>query len=87
MMLYISLPLPIMFLLWVTSGEYKWVTLAKRRCLRSIAKPNPRPFPAESGDWFGPGTQMTRHRCRSWQLFAGRGGDAIPTVVSRLTGD
>jgi hypothetical protein len=31
MMLYISLPLPIMFLLWVTSGEYKWVTLAKRR--------------------------------------------------------
>jgi hypothetical protein len=32
MMLYISLPLPIMFLLWVTSGEYKWVTLAKRRC-------------------------------------------------------
>jgi integrase len=27
----ISLPLPIMFLLWVTSGEYKWVTLANRR--------------------------------------------------------
>jgi hypothetical protein len=28
MMLYISLPLPMMFLAWVTSGEYKWITLS-----------------------------------------------------------
>jgi hypothetical protein len=27
MMLYISLPLPIPFPPWVTSGEYKWITL------------------------------------------------------------
>jgi hypothetical protein len=27
MMLYISLPLPMLFLPWVTSGEYKWITL------------------------------------------------------------
>jgi hypothetical protein len=27
-MLYISLPLPMMFLPWVTSDKYKWITLA-----------------------------------------------------------
>jgi hypothetical protein len=27
MMLYISLPLQILFLPWATSGEYEWITL------------------------------------------------------------
>src|SRR5674476_1296841 len=31
MMLYISLPLPMLFLPWVTSDKYKWVTLTERR--------------------------------------------------------
>jgi uncharacterized LabA/DUF88 family protein len=30
-MLYISLPLPMLFLPWVTSDRYKWGTLAERR--------------------------------------------------------
>jgi hypothetical protein len=35
-MLHRSLPLPILFLFWNTSGEYKWFTLPKRRDLWSI---------------------------------------------------
>jgi len=31
MMLYISLPLQVLFMPWVTSDKYKWVTLAERR--------------------------------------------------------
>ena len=31
MMLYKSLPLPMLFLPWVTSSEHRWVTLTKRR--------------------------------------------------------
>jgi hypothetical protein len=31
MMLYISLPLQMLFLPWVTSHEYKWITLPWRR--------------------------------------------------------
>ena len=31
MMPYKSLPIPILFLRWITSGEGKWITLAERR--------------------------------------------------------
>jgi hypothetical protein len=52
MMLYKSLPLPMLFLLWPTSGECKWVTLAERRSARSLvslrdAWLNPKPAPGE----------------------------------------
>ena len=36
MMLYISLPLQVLFMPWVTSDKYKWVTLAERRRLGDI---------------------------------------------------
>jgi len=35
-MLYKSLPLPMLFLLWPTSGECKWVTLAERRSTEEV---------------------------------------------------
>src|SRR5271165_2216280 len=51
MMLYISLPLPILFLPWVTSGEYKWVTLAERRSsIHPIASVPP--------NYFSPGVDL-----------------------------
>jgi hypothetical protein len=48
-----------MFLLWVTSGEYKWVTLAKRRChslgiaVKTLQEPKTGPLePFEIADAF-----------------------------------
>jgi hypothetical protein len=44
MMLYISLPLQMLFLPWVTSHEYKWITLPWRRrfswqCAKDVSRP------------------------------------------------
>jgi hypothetical protein len=40
MMLYISPPLQVLFMPWVTSDKYKWITLTERR--RSQREPAPK---------------------------------------------
>jgi hypothetical protein len=37
-MLHISLPLPMLFLPWITSARYKWVTLRKRRSSPAVMR-------------------------------------------------
>jgi integrase len=96
MMLYKSLPLPMLFLLWPTSGECKWVTLAERRSPELewvFANPStgmPYLSPSLQQRWVRPageslgikglGFHSLRHSYRSWLDAAG----ATPGVTKDL---